>query len=105
MIELLWTAAAAALPAAASPAQGDLAMRCRPALAGKVGGEVQDLTVVTIRRTKRWTLVTGEMRALERPAAEPGGLTPHHILNVRYSYTCRLAGGASPRVKVARLNN
>jgi hypothetical protein len=105
MFTLLWTAVMAAgpPPAMADFGHDDAVQRCRPALARKVKGEVQDVTVLKFRKTKRTTLLRGEMSVFERPPV--GELTPHHIINIRYFYDCRFTGRAAPRIRVSRLNN
>jgi hypothetical protein len=107
MITLLWTAviAAGAAPAIADPEHRDAVQRCRPALARKVKGDAENVTVVKFRKIGRETLLKGEMSVLQRPPVHPGELTPHHVLNTTYSYECRFTGRAAPRVRVARLNN
>jgi hypothetical protein len=107
MITLLWTAvmAGAAPPAVADPAHRDAVQRCQPALARKVKGDVENVTVVKFHKIGRQTILNGEMSVLQRPPVNPGELTPHHIINIRYFYECRFTGRAAPRVRVSRLNN
>ncbi|MEA3065512.1 MAG: hypothetical protein QOJ27_1964 [Sphingomonadales bacterium] len=107
MITLLWTAVMAAgpPPAMAAGGHGDAVQRCRPALARKVKGDVENVTVVKFRKTGRETLLNGEISVLERPPVKAGELTPHHIINIRYFYECRFTGRAAPRVRVSRPNN
>ncbi|MEO7177666.1 MAG: hypothetical protein ABIW83_02370 [Allosphingosinicella sp.] len=107
MITLLWTAViAASAPAVITdPDRRDAVHRCKPALARKVKGDVENVTVVQFRKTGREILLNGAMSALQRPLAKPGELATHHVLNIRYSYECRFSARAAPRVKVARLPN
>jgi hypothetical protein len=106
MITLLWTAViASAPPAIADPAHRDAIERCRPALARKIKGDIDNVTVAKFRKNGREILLNGEMSVLQRPVARPGELTPHHVLNIRYFYECHLTSRGGPRVKVSRLNN
>jgi hypothetical protein len=105
MLTLLWTAVIAAVspPAIPDPVHAGAVQRCQPALARKVKGDVDNVSVVKFRKIGRTTRLNGEMSVLQRPPV--GEVTPHHVLNTRYSYECRFTGGAAPRVRVARLNN
>lgn len=107
MIALLWTAviAVAAPPAITDPERRDAVQRCKPALARKVKGEVDNVSVVKFHKTRREILLNGEMSVLQRPLARPGEMATHHVLNITYSYECRFFGGAAARVKVSRLSN
>jgi hypothetical protein len=107
MITLLWTAAiAVGAPAAlADPGHREAVQRCQPALARKVKGDAENVTVVEFRKTGRASLLKGEVEVQQRAAGHPGELTPHHILSIRYSYECRFTGNAAPRVRVSRLND
>jgi hypothetical protein len=105
MITLLWTAVMAGSPAMADPAHRDAVQRCQPALARKVKGDVQNVTVSKFRKKGSESLLNGEMSVLQRPPTKPGEMTPHHVLNLRYSYECRFTGHGPPRVRVSRLNN
>jgi hypothetical protein len=107
MLTILWTAvmAAGAPPAIADPAQNDAVQRCQPALARKVKGDVENVTVMKFSKTRRQTLLKGEMSMLERAPVRPGELTPHHVINIRYFYECSFTDRAAPRVRVSRRNN
>src|SRR5947209_7553210 len=102
MIALLW------LPASgpdlsqtiADPAQRRVAQSCEASLSRKAGGEISTMDVTQLRRFGRETRLKGTMRVLQRPAVRPGEMTPTHIVNLHYSYECRLSGRRAVRVKV-----
>ncbi|MEA3009656.1 MAG: hypothetical protein QOJ91_1348 [Sphingomonadales bacterium] len=107
MITLLWTAviAVAAPPAITDPERRDAVQRCKPALAGKVKGDVDNVSVVKFRKSGGEILLNGQMSVLQRPPVKPGEMATHHVLNIRYSYECRFSGSSVPRVKVSRLSS
>jgi hypothetical protein len=106
MITLLWAAVTAAgAPAIAEPERRDAVERCQPALARKVKGDAENVTVIEFRKTGRTTLLKGQMEVLERASGNPGELRPHHVLSTKYSYECRFTGSAAPRVRVSRQIN
>jgi hypothetical protein len=106
MITLLWTAvmAAGAPPTMADPEHRDAAQRCQPALARKVNGDIENVTVVKFRTKGRETILNGTLSVLQRPRVKPGELTPHHIIDIRYFYECRFTAHGAPRVRVSRLS-
>jgi hypothetical protein len=107
MIILFWTAVVAAGAPATMVDSGhrEAVQRCQPAIARKVKGDAENVTVVEFRKTGRATLLKGEVDVQQRASGHPGELTPHHILSIRYSYECRFTGKAAPRVRVSRLND
>jgi hypothetical protein len=105
VIALLWTAGAAAdlSQSIANPAHRRAAQQCEASLARKGGGEVSNLVVVEFHQIGGKIVLKGTMNVLQRPASRPGEMTPTHIIAMRYSYQCRLRGGAAPRVDIAPL--
>lgn len=101
MITLLLAAAVAAElpPTITDPAERRAAQQCRPVLARKVRGELSNMTVTNLRRIGRETILRGTVNVLKRPATKPGELTPMHVIDMPYTYECRLGRGVT-RVKV-----
>jgi hypothetical protein len=107
MIALLW------LPASgldltqmiADPAQRRAAQMCESRLSERAGGEIATLAVTKFRQTGRQRILNGTMRVLKRPATRPGEMTPAHIINLGYSYECRLNGRKQAWVKVEPLES
>jgi hypothetical protein len=63
------------------------------------------MDVTELRRIGHETMLKGTMRVLQRPAVRPGEMTPAHVVNLHYSYECKLRGRKVTRVKVEPLSD
>jgi hypothetical protein len=107
MIPLLVSAGfvAALSPAPADSAQREAAQRCEAAVSRSVKGEISASTIAEMRHFRRQTILKGTLNVLERPDTRPGEMTPTHVINMRYSYECRISSRTAANVRVTRLSN
>ncbi|HEX4739553.1 MAG TPA: hypothetical protein VH331_18545 [Allosphingosinicella sp.] len=89
---------------ASDPARARAERQCRAGLARKTGGEISDFSVAEFRRSGRHLVLSGTANVLTKPPAHAGELTPAHVINMRYSYECRLTGSQAPHLKITPLS-
>lgn len=107
MIILLWSAGfvSALSPAVSDPVQRNAAQQCEPGISRAVQGEISTGTITEFRRFRRQTILKGTLTVLQRPAVRPGEMTPTHVINVSFSYDCRITSRSAAKVRVNRLQN
>lgn len=87
---LLWILMA---NASAIPSVDDVLKICRPALARKVGGDIQMISPTSMRKDGRGYLIKGKLVAFVGMAPpQAGSASAHHLIRANFDFGCRTAG-------------
>jgi hypothetical protein len=95
-------------PAAAIPdaATRKAAMACESALAGAPGGELQSISVESVKTAGSQRLLAGRIQVfLKADSPPPGMLAPTHVINAEMDYRCRLQGSKVVEATVGPIAN
>lgn len=86
-----------------NPLNSDEAVNlCRSQLARKVGGDIQDVTATSLRKSGHVSTLKGEVTAfIGMGPPQSGSASAHHLIRAEFEFRCKISGGRIRRVTVS----